>query len=164
MSFHFFRVDPKRNRYVITFMMHTTHWHPNDISPTAFVGKELEEWTAGLSFLQPMDNITFQFWRCRSNHGYSILYSSLPLTGKTAWGCGPVGRLQESECWRWRVLTEDVHIWKEFRRGTAVITLQRNKELPKIFFFLKTASALWFTVSLIQPLSYKNTLFYAVEN
>lgn len=32
------------------------------------------------------------------------------------------------------------------------------------FFFLKTASALWFTVSLIQPLSYKNTLFYAVEN
>lgn len=62
MSFHFFRVDPKRNRYVITFLMHTTHWHPNDISPTAFVGKELEEWTAGLSFLQPMDNITFQFW------------------------------------------------------------------------------------------------------
>lgn len=161
-SIHFSKLDSKIKRYMITFQMHATHWHPNNISPIAFVGKELKNELQGWASLKPMDDTTFQDWLDVGVTMVILLSTALfPLLRRLREDVGQrEGCRSLEESWRCRVLTEDVHIWKELKRGTAVVTLQRNKELQKNFFQDCFSTVVH---CLIQPSSYKNTILHCWE-
>lgn len=80
---------------MITFRVCPSQCHPNDSSPVALAGKEREEQTMRYGLFAPSSPRVVRgcpvLPRSKRERGCLVASTSLPLTGRSALGCGAAG-------------------------------------------------------------------------